>query len=413
MSDLYKIVQLFRTSTQVDFDGACITGTVGYSALVDTILKNIMEEFFSAGRLSELELDNINIDHADDYPNSWATCRYTFIINQGDASKFYLDCNDFIQANCLSKGCFPEEYFIVEDNFYSQEEKKPTFILQLENILTLICSLAKIAHYHDIKHEGGNSFYRLVFVMDSESKSTSAVLETSIQADILNVNNIQSQLINSLVAINPLTDAHYEEKINTFRNTLIEYIINHKPSFTNLVSNLESINKLYSNNLAVYMSAFSFHKARKEIADAEIDFAEKISKTLLDLSNKVLAIPISLVGSIALFKLIETGEIIVAFIGIVLTSIIMHLVIISQQKQFERVIHAKEIVFTSLLKKIDSEDEELLKNSDLETRISEAKAHLKDNESFCKKVLYFLLSASWVPTSIGTLVVLYKLLVKV
>lgn len=54
MSDLYKIVQLFRTSTQVDFDGACITGTVGYSALVDTILKNIMEEFFSAGRLSEL-----------------------------------------------------------------------------------------------------------------------------------------------------------------------------------------------------------------------------------------------------------------------------------------------------------------------------------------------------------------------
>lgn len=408
MSDLFKIVQLFRASTDVEFDGACITGTVGYSKSVEIILKEILKGHFSAGRLSELEIDNTNIDYEEDLPNTWITCCYNFIINQSDSNKFYSNSNDFIHAGCLSKGCFPEDYFLVDDNFYSQEDNKPSFILKLEQILLLICSLAKIAHYHDIKNEGGHSFYRLVFIMNSESKSTSAVLETSLDNDTLNVTSINSQLINGLVSINPLTDAHYDEKINTFRNTLIEYIISTKPTFTQLVKDLESINKLYTNNLAVYMSAFSFHKARKEIADAEIDFAEKISKTLLDLSNKVLAIPISLVGSVALFKLIEKGEILVALMGIVLTSIIMHLVIISQQKQFERVIHAKDVVFSSLLKKIDSEDKELLKKSDLELRIDEAKSHLKSNESFCRDVLFFLLSASWVPTCIGTLVVLYK-----
>lgn len=410
MSDLFKIVQLFRASTNVEFDGACITGTVVYSKTVENILKNILKGHFSAGRLRELEIDQVNIDYEEDFPATWKTCSYNFIVNQSDSSKFYSNSSDFVHASCLSKGCFPEDYFIVDDNFYSQEENKPSFILTLEKILSLICSLAKIAHYHDIKHEGGHSFYRLVFIMDSESKSTSAVLETSLENDILNVKSINSQLINGLVSINPLADAHYEEKINTFRNTLIEYITSTKPTFTQLVKDLESINKLYANNLAVYMSAFSFHKARKEIADAEIDFAEKISKTLLDLSNKVLAIPISLVGSVALFKLIETGEILVALIGIILTSMIMHLIIISQQKQFDRVIHARDVVFSSLLKKIESEDKELLKTSDLEVRIEEAKSHLKDNESFCRDVLFFLLSASWVPTCIGTLIVLYKLI---
>lgn len=410
MTDLFKIVQLFRSSTEVDFDGACITGTVNYSDIVDSILKEIVNAHFSAGRLNELEIDNVHIDYPEDFPSSWVAGRYTFIVNQSDSSKFYLNSSDFIQANCLSKGFFPESYFIVEDNFYSSEQNKPTFIIKLEQILLFILSLAKIAHYHDIKNEGGHSFYRLVFVMDSESKSTSAVLETSLEFSALNITHINSQLINSLVAINPLTDAHYDEKINTFRNTLIEYIITNKPTFTQLLSDLESINKLYTNNLAVYMSAFSFHKARKEIADAEIDFAEKISKTILDLSNKVLAIPISLVGSVALFKLIEPGEILIAFSGITLTSIIMHLVIISQSKQFDRVIHAKDIVFASLIKKIDTEDKEMLKTSDLEIRINEAKSHLKKNESFCRKVMAFLLSVSWVPTSIGTAVVIYKLI---
>lgn len=408
MTDLFKIVQLFRNSKEVTFDGAYITGSVSYSDTIDTILKEIVTGDFSAGRLNELELDNVNIDHPEEFPECWSNCIYTFVINQSDSNKFYLNSHEFIQANCLSKGYFPEDYFIVENDFYSSDNTKPCFIVKLEQILSLISSLAKIAHYHDIKNEGGHSFYRLVFVMHSESKSTSAVLETSLEHSILSLKKINAQLINNLVSINPLTDAHYDEKINTFRNTLIEYIITNNPTFSQLVSDLESINKLYTNNLAVYMSAFSFHKARKEIADAEIDFAEKISKTLLELSNKVLAIPISLVGSVALFKLIETGEIIVAFVGILLTSTIMHLVILSQKKQFERVVHAKGIVFASLLKKIGSEDNKILENSDLEERINEAKIHLSNNESFCRKVLSFLLYASWVPTSIGTLILLHK-----
>ncbi|ELY3796820.1 MULTISPECIES: hypothetical protein [Cronobacter] len=411
MTDLFKIVQLFRTSKGANFDGYLISGSASFSNDIHELFIKYLKGSLSSGRFDELEIDGRSIEDLDELPSSWSTCNYTFLLNQSNSNKFYKSSTDFIHASCLSKGSFPTEYYIASDDFYSGESKKPDFIYKLENILSLINSLAQIAHYHDIKNEGGNSFYRLVFVMNSESKSTSAVIETKLEHSILGANKVESHLIKNIIAINPMADAHYDEKINTFRNTLIEYITQNHPTFTQLVFDWDSINKLYSDNLAVYMSAFSFHKARKEIADAEIDFAEKISKTLLELSNKVLAIPISFVGALALLKLVEKSEILLTLLGVILTSIIMHLVIVSQKKQFERVIHAKDVVFSSLLKKLEGEDKNLVDNSELKARITEAIQQLLLNEQFCNKVLNFLLSVTWMPTSVGIAITIYKLII--
>ncbi|MDU5473999.1 MULTISPECIES: hypothetical protein [unclassified Pantoea] len=387
-----------------------IKGTISYSKKTHQTLVDILTGHFPAGRFDELEVDGGFVDDLDDLPEVWSESKYAFIINQSTADKFYKNSDEFISASCLSKGLFPKEYYIVEDDFYSEDKHKPSFIGTLEKTLSLISSLAKIAHYHDIKSEGSSSFYRLVFVMHSESKSTSAVIETSLSKEILLVENFNIDLINNLVSINPLTDAHYDEKINTFRNTLIEYINDNKANFTDLIVSWDSVNRLYTNNLAVYMSAFSFHKSRKEIADAEIDFAEKTSKTLLDLSSKVLAIPISLVGAIGLLKLSDKTEIIIALAGLFLTSLIMHLTILSQQNQFYRIRHAKSIVFESMNKKIEDNKNRFEESNDLKVRITEALDNLSKNEIFCSRVLWFLLIAAWAPVSAGALITLFKLI---
>ncbi|EZI34365.1 hypothetical protein BW31_01408 [Pantoea agglomerans] len=410
MTDLFKIVQLFRASNGPSFDGIMISGTVLFSDLMSKVLSDILCESFSSGRFDDLEIDGNSIDNASEIPPKWGLCNYSFIVNQSDANRFYLNSDDFVLESCLSKGFFPTDYYIVKDDFYSGETSKPKFIDTIEKTLKLITSLAKIAHYHDIKVDGSSSFYRLVFVLHSESKSTSAVIETSLTTEILKIENLNVELIESLVSLNPLSDAHYDEKISTFRNTLIEYITATNPSFSDLVRNWETVTRLYKNNLAVYMSAFSFHKTRQEIADAEIDFAEKISKTLLELSNKVLAIPVSLVGAIALLNLINKSEIALGALGLLLTSLIMHLVIISQQNQFYRIVHAKNIIFESMDKKIKDNKIYLKNNSDIINSISEAKENLSRNELFCIKVLRFLLLASWMPVSAGILIILFKYL---
>ena len=88
MTDLFKIVQLFRNSKQATFAGAYITGSVSYSDTIDTILKEIVTGDFSAGRINELELDNVNIDHPEEFPECWSNYIYTFEINQSDSNKF-------------------------------------------------------------------------------------------------------------------------------------------------------------------------------------------------------------------------------------------------------------------------------------------------------------------------------------
>ena len=152
------------------------------------------------------------------------------------------------------------------------------------------------------------------------------------------------------------------------------------------------------------MSAFSFQKARKEVAETEIEYAEKISKITAEITNKALAIPISLAASIAIFQLRGKMEIYIALSGLIITSIIISLMIISQRKQLIRISHAKNIVFSSIENKIQDD------NSDLKIRLKEAKDELKNNATFCNKILNFLLTAAWAPVGIGTLGLIYSFL---
>ncbi|MCV5825019.1 hypothetical protein OFN33_31675, partial [Escherichia coli] len=80
------------------------------------------------------------------------------------------------------------------------------------------------------------------------------------------------------------------------------------------------------------------------VVDAELDYSEKLSKIISEISNKALAIPISLAGSIAIFKLTTKADWIIALIGLIITAIITSAMIVSQKKQLARISHSKEIL---------------------------------------------------------------------
>ncbi|EFD0700824.1 hypothetical protein DFZ98_20760 [Escherichia coli] len=404
MNDFSIIVNLYRLSSYPHFDGAKFSARIAYNADVKSLFKRILNPTFQAGTADEIEVDGHLIYDYEDFPEKGNFLTYSFKISQGSANRFYKNKNEFVKINTLKKGIMPEYFYIIEDDFYSLETPKPSYIQKIEDICELINALSMLAHFHDIKKDSKGTFYRLVFILNSESKSSSAVIETNITEEIFNDKTVNTQLVKTLVSSEATTDAHHIEKINTFRNTVIEYVNKNGNSFVELINKWDFICELYTNNLAAYMSAFSFHKARKEVVDAELDYSEKLSKIISEISNKALAIPISLAGSIAIFKLTTKIDWIIALIGLIITAIITSAMIVSQKKQLARISHSKEILFGQLRYRIKDD------TSDLKESLEEAIKKLNDNEDFCHKVLDSLLSLAWMPTFIGIIGILFKLM---
>ncbi|HEB0050711.1 TPA: hypothetical protein RYX77_002207 [Serratia marcescens] len=404
MNSLKTVVDLYRSHSNSDYNGETFSGKSKYTTELKKLIRAISSYQFSYGRFQELEIDGEEIEDYSEIPENGGVLNFKFLVSQSSAERFYASSKDLIKINKLMRGEIPEQYYIVDLDYYSNENQKPESISKIEAISSLIKALSKLSHFHDMKENTSANTYRLVFVLHSESKSSSSVIETLLTEEILTYNEVDISLINSLTTINPISDLHYDEKVNTFRNTLIEHINSTGSKFKDIIENWELICNMYRNNLAVYMSAFSFQKSRKEIAETEIEYADKISKITTEISNKALAIPISLVGSIAIYQLNGKIETYITFLGLVFTSLIITIILASQKKQLNRVEHAKNIVFTSIEKRIKDD------KSDLKTRLLEAKSELDENVIFCRRVLDFLISISWVPVCIGTLSLLRKFL---
>ncbi|WP_444654902.1 hypothetical protein [Citrobacter portucalensis] len=405
MSQLKYVVDLYRLSNAPSFDGVKIQASAQYNQKTCNILKSLLNDNFNEGSFSNLEIDDEDIDGIDDIPASGNIIKYTFNIARRNANRIYLSKHDFIATNTLKKGVMPTDFFIATDDYYSFDTEKPKYIAKIEKIRLLITYLSKIAHFHDIKSDKNVNFYRLVFVLHSESKSSTAVIETNLSDEMLDdkEEELNIDLIAALSTSDAAKDNHYLEKLNTFRNTLIEFISNSNNNFAHIIENWNEINRLYSNNLAVYMSAFSFHKSRKEVADAEIDYAEKTAKIISEITNKALAIPISLVAAISIFQLSESIVAWIALSGVFLTSIITALVSKSLKKQLFHISHAKDTIFQSLKNRLTSEQD------DLKTRLDEATANLNKNEIFCIRILDLMNCLAWMPTCVGIIAMLLKI----
>lgn len=402
MNDFGLVVELYRLSNYPYFDGG------KFSACLDciTTTKSLFQKLYNInpqfGSLDDVEVDGIPCYGTEDFPEAGKKLEFTFKVNQGSANRFYKNRSDFVKINTLKKGMMPDFYYIVEDNYYSIDSQKPLYIQKIESICNLIFNLSKLAHFHDIKNDSKGTFFRLVFVLHSESKSTSIVIETNFSEEVVDDKIIDLDLIKSLVSLESSADIHYIEKVNTFRNTIIEYVERNASSFSDIIKNWNDICQLYSNNLAAYMSAFSFHKARKEVVDAEIEYSEKLSKIISDISSKALAIPISLAASLAIFKLTTNSEWIIAFAGVIITAVISSAMLISQKKQLERISHSKDVLFKQLNIRIKDD------TTDLKSSLQEVINKLNDNEFFCRNVLDCLLSLAWMPTCVGIVGIFLK-----
>lgn len=400
--NLENVIELYRRSGMPNYNDGIFSATINFHENRELII-SLYKKHSTCGSFKEIVVDGVEIHQEENLPTTGEEVSYIFSVNQGSANTFYPSRSEFILTNTIKRGEVPESYYIIADDYSPFNPTKPDYICKIESICNLIKNLAKIAHFNDIKKDKRGSFFKLVFILHSESKSSSAIIETKVSEEALQTKNLDTRIVDSLAAEGAEAENHYIEKLNTFRNTLIEYVNSSSNDFTYLIKNWNAINTLYIDNLAIYMSAFSFHKSRKEVSEAELEFADKISKILSELSTKALAIPISMVASIATFQVTTKSEAFIAFLGIFTTSLITSLLSISMIKQLDRITHAKETLFNGIEGRLLDEKDEIKRS------LKNAEFHLIRNEKFCRRVLYFLLVISWVPTYISTFGLLQKI----
>lgn len=159
----------------------------------------------------------------------------------------------------------------------------------------------------------------------------------------------------------------------------------------------------YHRDLGTYLSGFAFHKAKTEVAEAQLKIADEFSKVLTDITGKLLGIPVTLAVALAIPRADSLLERCLLLIGILIGSVIMHQTVANQQRQFRRIVNAKNLVIGAI------EGKKNTYPSDLVKEIEKLNTDLDADEKGLWRCLKFFKALSWLPLliSVGVLAYVY------
>lgn len=317
--------------------------------------------------------------------------------------KVYKTINDLLKRNSsFSKGLYNIEFYITEDDYYSEEQVVNPVYEKLCNVSKLISGLSDLAHYHDEKGRNTN----LVYVSKSDSLFLKpVVIQPNISKELLDGDSLDVSIIDDLLDESG-NIKHLSRERGVFRSSIIEFFQDSQSSesekFQLLITNWAQFLVLFTQNFDTYLSGYAFQKVKHEIAKIEIDLAEQFSKVTNDISGKLLGAPISLVAVVALVK-VESGiERTLVFIGVLVAAWILSSLIDNQFEQFSRMKNARSILFSS------HESLKVQYPAELRNALESAVAALDKSEDKLSELMWTYKILCWFPVIASVLALLYK-----
>ncbi|ACD95130.1 hypothetical protein [Trichlorobacter lovleyi] len=398
---LAPIVKLYRKANRPPISGGVFSSLLAIDTDVISLIKSIRE--LNSNLFDEILVDDAEITTTEALPDQGSQVELIFRLPTGTDCKFYPSLSGLITgAPKISRGEMPSEFYLIEEDYFNGTDTPFPKLEKLSVVCKLIKGLSDLAHYHDEKTAAGH--YRLIFIQPEDSTqpaSKTVEIDTTINVDMLDGRIPDLTLVESLRADNPKTDPHYSSKVGVFRVSLAEFLQKcpvGQPTFSFLVSEWEDFINIFNNNLDTYLSGFAFHKAKREVAEAELKIADEFSKIIIDITGKLLGIPISLAAAIAIMKSTSVLESLMIVIGLGLATLIFSGTVGNQQRQLQRIIHAKNIVFNAL------EGKQEVYPDELKSAISEMKTGLDKNENKLRWLLRLFRCLSWAPFLVGVVI---------
>lgn len=362
-----------------------------YFAVISEAIKNLRDS--RAGQFAELVVDGYEVTPLNfDTSQGWSSLSFIFTLDASGTVPVFKSFEDLMsRSKSFVRDPLPPHFYLIDDDILSSEEPINIRVNTVQSVCKLIVLLADLAHYHD---EKGSDEYKLVFVTEDPVKGERAItLYPYLHQEFLSC-EVGTELLDSLQGDNLDNNPHLLKERSIFRSSLIEYLAGYsdgKERFKALISTWTQFRALYENNLSTYLSGFSFHKAKQEVATAQLAIADQMSKVVSDMSGKILSVPISLVAIIAISKADGLLERTILVLGITLMSALLAETLAAQKLQYERVRHSRTMMFATHEQKLHQYPQ------DLRSFLSEAIAGLSANETKLRRSLGTLRSICWVP----------------
>jgi hypothetical protein len=268
----------------------------------------------------------------------------------GDVGQFYADLQDFIRRTpSICKGSIPHSFYIVDLDYSSDDANTPPQIIALRTLADFLKLLGDFSE-GTVQLQALGNVHSLIFVLPPDGKIPQ---RTATMPVIINMETIHHRLSHLSILralVNPEFDTkvHIEERRLVMKMAIADVLSeepNQRSQLTHLVHNWPEALKRYRHNLGAYVNNFSFDIVRKKIADADMEYASKLSGVLGDIAGKLLALPISLVALIAIPNANTPYAFWLGVGSAILVSIIYILVLANQHRQIARLRSSFNLVF--------------------------------------------------------------------
>lgn len=406
---LYRLLQCPALENG-EFRG-CIEGDVEPAFSEVCVLINKIRQA-DLGRFIDLVADDDDVIGDELLSSQSKLIDFTYRLPINSVSTFHENIAALLECDpTIMQGHMPSDFYLVDCDYYHTvdfNETAPNNIKKLQLITKLIQALSKLSNYVN----KNSSSYKLLFLLPtSEAQPTMVELSTNFSdEDVENLTQLEINLVENLLLNDALQDVHHIEKTGLFSSTLARFINSFpaQQAFSMLLQQWGKFLNTYKQDLATYISGFAFHKARKQVAEAELEIAERLSMVMSGILGKVLSLPLTMIAVIGITKTSNLTEQVLLFLGVFIASILLIGAIVNQQALLARTKHAKAI----MLEAIEGQKEqfpEALRNDYLQ--MSE---QLNRDELRVAHWLRFFLFLSVIPvlSSIGVLIWQYKAVFK-
>lgn len=286
-----------------------------------------------------------------------------FRLPSNESGRFYSTLGEFVVRNgVLGKGRFPTNVYIIELSWADCDEAEPPEVKSLKKVCRLIELLALLAI--GVDKESSPDGYNLFFALppDGAKPPRTFLLPTQLDIKVLDYKFEHLNLLEEILNRKNENKAHLSERKLMLRMavaSIIEKFENEPNLFLVIVREWREILSIYRANLQTYVYSFSFDRVRREVAQAEIDYGTKLSGVLGDIAGKMLALPISLAGLVALEKTSSKFEGFILILGLTVVSIVLLAILQNQMLQVERLLHSFNVIFDDFKGKIKTYPQKL------------------------------------------------------
>ena len=326
-------------------------------------------------------------------------------VPSNELGRFYSDIRELSRTSSLGKGLFPKNIYVCELSWADFDAVEPEKIKELKRICRLIELLSMLAI--GVDRDSSPDSYNLFFALppDGAKPPKTFLLPTQVNENLLGHELRHMSLLEEILNRKNENRAHLSERKLMIRMAIASVIEKHETDpylFLVLVREWSEVLSNYRANLQTYVYSFSFEKVRRELAQAEIDYGTKLSGVLGDIAGKMLALPISFAGLIALNKSDSPFEAGVVTMGLIVVSIVLLAILHNQNLQTNRLLHSFNVVFDDFKDKIKTYPPKLQKL--LRITITQ----VEKQGCSLRRTFWLLKTLSLLPAVSATLVLLNK-----